>query len=456
MTHQDEGAAGAPASGPSRRHLLGAGGVGAALGALGFAGGWGGHAAASETPVLAGTGIGPDGGTPAAGTGAPGDPGVVEFAGEHQAGITTPAQDRLFFAAFDVNDGVGRDELVTLLTAWTEAAAAMTAGRPAREGSASYDAPPPDTGEATGLPAAHLTLTFGFGPSLFEKDGKDRFGIADRRPKALADLPHFAGDQLDPARSDGDLCVQACADDPQVAFHAIRNLARIAFGTASMRWSQLGFGRTSSTSTAQDTPRNLFGFKDGTANVKAEETAATTEHVWVGAEDDPRAAWMAGGSYLVARRIAMVIETWDRAPLREQETIVGRTRESGAPMSGGEEFTEPDFAATGRDEKPLIDPRSHVAVVHPSAHGGARMLRRGYNFTDGTTGLGHLDAGLFFIAFVRDPGRQFVPVQHAMAKDDLMMEYLKVTGSGLWAVPPGVPTGPDGAPQGYLGQGLFA
>src|SRR6185436_8956816 len=100
-----------------------------------------------------------------------------------------------------------------------------------------------DTGEALGLTPARLTLTFGFGPSLF--DG--RFGAAAHRPAALRPLPPLPGDELDPARSDGDLCVQACADDPQVAFHAVRNLARIGRGAVVMRWAQLGFGRASTT-----------------------------------------------------------------------------------------------------------------------------------------------------------------------------------------------------------------
>ena len=214
------------------------------------------------------------------------------FRGAHQAGIVTPAQDRLHFAAFDVLTD-SREELVSLLERWTPAAEQMTRGEPAGAGAVggNINLPPDDTGEALGLPASGLTITFGFGPSLFrDADGKDRFGLADRQPKALRELPHFPGDILDPARSGGDLCIQACADDPQVAVHAIRNLARIGFGTVAVRWSQLGFGRTSTTSTSQSTPRNLFGFKDGTANVKAEETAALDEHVWVGPTTTPRRA----------------------------------------------------------------------------------------------------------------------------------------------------------------------
>ncbi|MEO6509754.1 MAG: Dyp-type peroxidase, partial [Nocardioides sp.] len=288
---------------------------------------------------------------------------------------------------------------MALLQAWTEAAERMTQGHGAgpigpTEGAA--DLPPDDTGEAIGLPPSGLTITFGFGPSFFEK-----LGLGDRKPAALADLPHFPGDHLEPARSGGDLCVQACAQDPQVAVHAVRNLARLGFGTVAVRWSQLGFGRTSSTSTTQDTPRNLFGFKDGTANVKAEEIAALEEHVWVQADDDG-GDWLAGGSYLVARRINMTVEVWDRQPLEDQEGFVGRTKDSGAPLSGGEEHTEPDFGMPGRDG-PVIPRDAHVRIVHPTRNDGARMLRRGYNFVDGSNALGGLDAGLFFIAFVRDP-----------------------------------------------------
>jgi deferrochelatase/peroxidase EfeB len=383
------------------------------------------------------------------------EPGVVrrsyDFHGEHQAGITTPVQDRLHFAAFDVTTG-SREALVALLQQWTAAAERMVRGEPAGEVGPTQGAdnlPPDDTGEAIGLPASGLTLTFGFGPTLFaDGRGRDRFGLARRRPAALRPLPHFPGDDLDPARSGGDLCVQACADDPQVAVHAVRNLARIGFGTVAVRWSQLGFGRTSTTSTSQATPRNLFGFKDGTANVKAEETEALEQHVWVQPGESP-ADWLAGGSYLVARRINMTIEVWDRQSLADQEDFVGRSKDTGAPLSGGEEHTEPDFDMPGR-AGPVIPVDAHIRVVHPSAHGGARMLRRGYNFVDGSDAVGGLDAGLFFLAYVRDPRTQFIPLQNQMAKADALTEYLKFRSSALFAVPPGV------RPGQYVGQALFA
>jgi deferrochelatase/peroxidase EfeB len=418
--------------GLSRRGLLGLAGAGVAGLGLGIAGDRVAVAAADAAAA-----------TPA-GTRYP-------FYQEHQAGIVTPAQDRLHFAAFDIADGTTRADLIELLQDWTVAAALMTAGKDVGAyGAVSgpYDAPPEDTGEALGLDPAGLTVTFGFGPTLFQTEaGVDRFGLASRRPAELVDLPHFPGDMLEAAATGGDLCIQACANDPQVAVHAIRNLSRIAFGRAALRWSQLGFGRTSSTSTSQATPRNLFGFKDGTGNIKAEEPAAVTEHLWVGPNDGPE--WLAGGSYLVARRIRMTIETWDRTSLREQETVIGRTKGEGAPLSGGTEFTEPDFTLAGRADQPLIHTAAHVRLAHPDQNDGIRLLRRGYNFVDGNDALGRLDAGLFFISFQRSPA-SFTTVQLNLARNDALNEYLRHAGSALFAVPPGAREGS------YVGAGLFA
>jgi len=378
--------------------------------------------------------------------GSSGAAAVYPFFGEHQAGILTPAQDRLHFAAFDVSD-ISRAELKELLEDWSYAANRMTAGLGAGEfgpADGPYDSPPDDTGEALDLPPAGLTITFGFGPSLFD----DRFGLANKRPSALIDLPHFPGDALIDSLVGGDLCVQACSDDPQIAVHAIRNLSRIAFGRAKLRWSQLGFGRTSSTTRAQVTPRNLFGFKDGTANMRAEDVSTVDKEVWVSPKDG--SDWMTGGSYLVARKIRMTIETWDRTSLREQERVIGRTKGAGAPLSGGTEFTEPDFTLTGRGDAPLIDEASHVRLAHPSMNAGAQLLRRGYNFVDGNDDLGRLNAGLFFICFQRDPREQFVPVQLSLARNDAMNEYVRHVGSGIFAVPPGARADRP------IGAGLFA
>jgi deferrochelatase/peroxidase EfeB len=372
---------------------------------------------------------------------------VVPFYGTHQAGIVTPAQDRMHLAAFDVISPA-RDDLVRLLRAWTDAAALMCSGQPVGEVAGSAYAPPTDTGEAYDLTPARLTITIGFGPTLFEQAGRDRFGLAARRPAALAPLPVFAGDSLDPARCDGDLIVQACADDPQVAFHAVRNLARIGRGVAAMRWSQLGFGRTSSTSSAQATPRNLFGFMDGTNNLKLEDRALLEEQLWVGAGDGPD--WLRGGTYMVTRRIRMLIEVWDRSSLGDQEQTIGRAKVSGAPLGGRREHDPLQLDASDASGAPIIPATAHVRLAHPDTNGGMRLLRRGYSFTDGMdAATGQLDAGLFFIAFQRDPQRQFVAIQQRLAAMDGLNEYIKHTGSALFAVPPGVEQG------GFIGAGLF-
>ena len=118
---------------------------------------------------------------------------------------------------------------------------------------------------------------------------------------------------------------------------------------------------------------------------------------------------MAGGSYLVARRIRMHIEVWDRTSLQEQEDIIGRDKKEGAPLGQAKEFDALDFARKGPDGEPAIPVNAHVRLAHESQLGGIRILRRGYNFTDGSDGVGHLDAGLFFLAYMRDPQKQFVP-----------------------------------------------
>jgi deferrochelatase/peroxidase EfeB len=365
-----------------------------------------------------------------------GDSHIVDFHGEHQAGIATPAQDRLHFAAFDVTDGTKVTELRDLLKEWTAAAATMAGGQPIGSGAAaSQIAPPDDTGEALDLTPANLTVTFGFGPALFD----DRFGLAAQKPAALTALPDLPGDALDRDNSDGDLCVQACANDPQVAFHAVRNLARIGRGLVTVRWSQLGFGRTSTTSRAQATPRNLMGFKDGTANIKLEDAKALADHVWVGNRaDEP--AWLRGGSYLVARRIRMLIEVWDRAALGDQEQTIGRTKVIGAPLGGTDEF---------QTLKPTTLPvDSHVRLAHPETNDGIAILRRGYSFTDGLESLGELDAGLFFLAYMRNP-EAFITLQNRLGSHDALNEYIKHVGSGLWAIPPGI------RPGGYVGDALL-
>jgi deferrochelatase/peroxidase EfeB len=369
--------------------------------------------------------------------------GSVLFYGEHQAGIDTPAQDRLHFAAFDL---IEEDpaKLRELMQEWSLAAAEMTAGEMVGDVNDMELAPPDDTGETVGLLPSNLTVTFGFGPGAFEKRG---LGLDGKRPAELAPIPPLPADELNPLESGGDLCVQACSDDPQVAFHAIRNLARIGRGTVIMRWSQLGFGRTSTTSRSQDTPRNLMGMKDGTANIRAEDTEAMRRHVWVGNGGGP--AWMRGGSFMVTRRIRMLLEIWDRSSLEDQERTIGRRKYSGAPLGGDDEF-EPLPLDAEKGGVPVIPVDAHVRLASAQANGGERILRRGYSFTDGVDqSLGELEAGLFFICFQRDPAKQFVEIQRRLGSSDALNEYIKHVGSAVFAVPPGARRG------GYVGEALL-
>ncbi len=424
-------------AGTSRRGLVGAG-AGLAAGLVAGAGAT--YAATrpssdgSETPKAA-----------ASSGDANAPQGQVPFRGTHQAGIITAAQDHLHFAALDVTTD-DPQALRDLLTVWTRAAERMTYGAEATPGGTVGGGPykvPTDTGEALDLPPANLTITIGYGPSLFK-----RFGLAGRKPDALRPLPGFRFDDLNPATCDGDIAIQACADDPQVAVHAVRNLVRLGFGVVAVRWSQLGFGRTSATTTTQSTPRNLFGFKDGTNNLKAENTADLDEHVWVPATDaDAAGSWVAGGTYLVTRRIRMHIEVWDRSHLQDQQDTIGRGKLAGEPLGQKAEFDRIDFSAKGIDGQPAIPMRSHIRLAHADNLGGIRILRRGYNFTDGTDGQGHLNAGLFFIAFMRDPQTHFVPMQRELSKSDLLNEYIEHTGSAVFVCPPGLADGQDWGAQ---------
>jgi deferrochelatase/peroxidase EfeB len=419
---------GEPYAGPSRRRLLaGAGAAGAGAVAGGLAGYFAGSANAGVTSP--------------AGTGGDSDE-AVPFYGAHQAGIATPVQDRLAFGTLNAVAGATRGDVRDLLREWTTAAARITAGHLVGQDSAPY-APPVDTGEAVGSPVSRLTITIGYGPSLFD----DRFGLAGRKPSALAQLPPLPNEDLDPDYTGGDLAIQACSDDPLVAFHAVRNLARIGMGVVEHNWMELGFGRTSTTTNGQQTPRNLLGFKDGTRNIKAEQTSLMKGYVWVGQETDQ--PWLRGGSYLIARKIRIFVENWDRDYLQDQQNTVGRAKVSGAPLSGGTEFTPPDFTAEGSDGQPAIPARAHIRLASFEHNGGTRILRRGYSFTDGIDPqAGTLLGGLFFIAFMKDPG-QFIRLQRSLA-DDALNEYIQHTGSAVFACPPGLHPGQ------HWGDTLFA
>ncbi len=371
----------------------------------------------------------------------------MPFYGAHQAGIATPAQDYLSFAAFDLTSEAV-EGLREILEQWTAAAALLTAGQSYQPFPQELSQPPEDTGEAIGLDPAQLTITIGFGPSLFGSPGQDRFGLAHLKPPLLQPLPPFQGDDLDPNSSGGDLCVQACANDPQVAFHAVHLFSRIASSVASLRWAQLGFGRTSSTSQAQVTPRNLMGFKDGTDNIRAENTTEMNDYVWVQPADSP--AWMTRGTYLIARRIKILFDVWDSTTLEDQQRTIGRDKLTGAPLGSKSEFDPVELSATATDGEPLIPANAHIRLANPQNNDGQRILRRGYSYFEPVEpGSGQIDAGLFFIAFQRSPERQFIPLQRRLAASDALNHHTLHTSSAIFACPPGA------SPGGFIGDGLF-
>jgi len=403
--------------------------------------------------AVAGASLGGSAATPApAGPRGAGKPELEPFWGDHQGGIVTPMQRHSYFAAFDLTAGK-REDVAALLRRWTAAAARMAGGDTAEPLGQDAAVPAVDSGEALGLSPARLTVTFGFGAGLFVKDGHDRYGLAARRPEALVDLPRFTGDQLVEAHTGGDLSVQACADDPQVAFHAVRQLARLAYGAAQIRWTQTGFLPTAA---GTETPRNLMGFKDGTNNPSAADARAMKESVWVGAEG-PR--WMRGGSYVVVRRIRIALEHWDRMKVDFQEQTVGRQKQSGAPLGAKAEFDPVDLERTDAEGNPVIAENAHIRLAAAAQNGGARLLRRGYSYNDGVNftterwppwrqGMEY-DAGLFFVCYQRDPRNGFIRVFDKMAKFDMMNQFVTHVGGGLFACPGGAAKGA------FIGARLF-
>jgi deferrochelatase/peroxidase EfeB len=329
----------------------------------------------------------------------------------------------------------------------------MTAGQTAEPLGQDITVPAADSGEAIGLPPARLTITFGFGAGLFIKDGKDRYGLAARRPAALVDMPKFTGDQLVDARSGGDLSIQACADDPQVAFHAVRQLTRLAYDAAQIRWVQSGFN---SSFDSEETPRNLMGFKDGSNNPSIHDPKMMDKFVWVGDEGPD---WMRGGSYVVVRRIRIALEHWDRMNVAFQEQTVGRHKASGAPLGGTHEFDKADYDAVDKDGNLIIPENAHVRLAAAVNNDGAQILRRPFSYNDGANFTAErwppwrqemeYDAGLFFLCYQRDVRTGFIKIFERVSKFDMMNQFVTPTTSSLFACPKGVAEG------GFIGQRLF-
>lgn len=355
----------------------------------------------------------------------------VNFYGKHQSGIDTPVQKHIYFASLNVLLTT-KQELQLLFKQWTPLIARLMNGELMVDSTSNTRVPTGDTGEAKGLDASNLTITVGVGASLFTK-----LNIENLKPDKLVDLPHFPKDQLQADLTGGDLCIQACADDPQVAFHAVRNLVRAASGKVEILWSQSGFN---SFPKEGGTPRNLFSFKDGTGNPNVSDNKAMNEVVWADS------GWMQGGSYLVARIIQMHLETWDRTSLKDQEATFGRQRDSGAPIGKQKEFDSFDVEEKDINGAYIIPDTSHVHLARKS---GTQMLRRSFSYASGVlTKTGTHDAGLLFISFQKDPA-QFIKVQNSLGRMDKMNEYITHRGSALFACFPGVQKGS------YLGEALF-
>jgi deferrochelatase/peroxidase EfeB len=422
---------------PSRRSLLrgslfaGAGVAGAGLVAAG--GGFAGYAIGDSSDTQSAT---------------------EPFYGAHQSGILTDTQRQVVLAAFDLTTS-DKNDLVTLLRDWSNLAPSLTAGQsvtvpiynpPGSQGTDSYadttgGSTTDDSFEAYLLGANRLTLTIGFGRSLFlTSDNQDRFGISSQLPDALISLPHFSGDELTAADSDGDLFLMACADDPQVAFHAVRAIARVAPDVATLRWTQVGF----SPDNTGGTPRNLMGFKDGTMNSNIHPPADLDSTVWA-SSSGPR--WMGGGSYLVYRRIRIELEHWDRIAPNDQAQVIGRQKLNGAPLGASGEFSAIDLDARTSDGGYVIPETAHVRLAAPQSNGGAVILRRAFSYNNGTTQFTErwppwrqaleYDAGLLFLGYQQDPRKSFVPIFTKLSEADGLNQFTTHTASAVFAVPPG-------------------
>ncbi|MBW4019275.1 deferrochelatase/peroxidase EfeB [Moraxella osloensis] len=353
-----------------------------------------------------------------------------DFYGEHQAGITTPSQRNIYFLVMDLHTDK-LDDVKQMFKDWTTYAANLTQGKNIKAYEKNPFVPPTDTGEADSMGAYGLTLTFGISPSFLKK-----MGLTHKQPKEFQDLPKFPRDQLRENLTGGDICIQSCAEDAQVAFHAVRQLVRQARSNITMRWSQSGFVGFD---TGNQTPRNLFGFKDGTANQST--IKAADKNLWADAPD-----WMKGGTYLVTRVIQMHLETWDRTSLKGQEDTFGRHRDSGAAIGQKGEFDTFDVNAKDAQGKAVIPEISHMGLAKRT---GVEMLRRSYSYSSGINpATGQFDSGLLFISFQKSP-EQFIIIQNALGRLDKMNEYITHIGSGLFACFGGIPQG------GYIGQALF-
>ncbi len=366
----------------------------------------------------------------------------LPFFGTHQTGVTALHQASGLMAAFDVT-AVDRDALIAMFRALTDEAVRIMTGKPYEELDANY--PPLHTGHVTNPPPPHnLTVTVAVGASLFD----DRFGLADDKPAELVKMPFLANDRLDPERSHGDLLLSINSDSQDVNLFALRQLMRATRSSLALHWMLEGYNRRVDAEPGEAGVRNLMGFVDGTANLDPQAQAQMDSSVWVAA-DGTEPAWAAGGTYQAVRTIRMLVEFWDRTRLDEQEALIGRRKESGAPLDGEKETDIPDFGADPDGRITPLD--AHIRLANPRTPEVADqvILRKGFNYSRGFDGSGQLDQGLAFVSFQRSIERQFLPIQERLAGEPLE-EYIRPEGGGFYFALPGVVE-----PGGYLGDGLL-
>jgi deferrochelatase/peroxidase EfeB len=370
----------------------------------------------------------------------------IPFDGEHQSGILTPAQAQSTLVALD-SIAPNRSTLVVALRNLSERARSLAHGDTV--GAEEIDDPPPDSGILGSVNAPdQLTVTIAFGASLF--DG--RYGLQALKPKGLERMPNFPHDDLDPTRSHGDVLVSVCAGQRDTVVHTVRELMRAVVGHLTPRWSIDGFKSARRGPTPANNPRNLFAFRDGTANPDVGDASLMDELIWLppATQGSGEPAWTAGGTYQVVRTIRMHVEFWDRVGMFEQQNMIGRYRVSGAPLGGSSEFEDPRYELDPEGKRiPLI---AHIRLANPRTAQTAnqRILRRGYNYDRGIDEAGNLDQGLVFVAFNQDIQRQFATIQTRLEAEE-MTDYITPVGGGYFFAPPG-----SHGPGDWVGSGLFA
>ncbi|MGB3303785.1 Dyp-type peroxidase [Gordonia sp. (in: high G+C Gram-positive bacteria)] len=340
--------------------------------------------------------------------------GTVPFYGEHQSGITTHAPAHAQYVGLDLVDPSDVSTFAGVLALWTQDAARLTQGEPSLS----------DTEPELARIPSNLTVTVGVGDRAFRAKQ-----LAPHRPSWLKPLPPFSIDRLDPRWGQTDLLLQLCADDPVTLAHATRMLTASVRRSARVRWVQRGF--RNSPGMATGTMRNLFGQVDGTVQPPSD---SFDKLLW---NDGREQSWMAGGTSLVLRRIAMNMDTWEGIDRRGRELSTGRTLDNGAPLTGSDEFDQPNFAAT-RGGIPVIPASSHIARAHRRSE-AEQFLRRAYNYDDppepGSSDTSN--SGLIFAAYQADPVTQYVPVQQRLADHDDLNVWTTPIGSAVYAVLPG-------------------